>query len=506
MANKNPIIDAFIVNARIPAVLPQRKALIIGQSNDADITSGVLYTEILNDKVVIKAQFGGNENLTKSILAFRENNPVNRLDVIPLNDNGVNYAGGLVVFTGSAAEENGTLKISIGSSYFNKYEVSVSKDDTPTEIGDALEALITADDLAWVSGVNTAGSVALTANNAGTVGNDIGIRVEGEIAGITSTITAMTAGSTDPVLTSLFDVIAKERYDVIIAPLYVQSVLATELDSRFNPSNTILDGIGYFCEMETATNQGTSLDAIATRNINYECNKKINDADLKGGAILEQPTVIAARKGAFRILKRTQDANIARYMQNGLTSGGVPLNSIPYFNTEIAELPVIPTGKEYSDLEIATLEGKGGSVMTNNDTKTKIIMNKEFVVDVSITPNNRVQREDLIREVRETRFFRNKLRYVQSRLVSDGQEKDGQPDVSPSSYKADALGDWKFFVKQSLVRTKLENGESAKQLFIDTIESSFTINYSTGTITNDFLVSEVVALDKIIERIIPDFQ
>lgn len=506
MAQKNPIVQANIVNARIPAVLPLRKALIIGQSNDADITSGNLYTEIQNDEVVIKAKFGGTDNLVKSILAFRENNSVNRLDVIPLNDNGSNYAGGLVVFTGTSAEENGTLKISIGSSYFNKYEVSVSKGDTPTVIGDALEALITADDLAWVSGVNTTGSVALTANNAGTVGDDIGLRVEGEVAGITTTLTAMTGGSTDPVLTSLFDVIAKERYDVIIAPLYVQSALATELDLRFNPTNNILDGIGFVCENATATNLGTSLDAIATRNINYECNGLRDDADLKGGRILEQPTVIASRKGAFRILKRTQDANIARYMQNGLTSGGVPLNSIPYFNTEIIELPVIPTGKEFSDLEIITLEGKGGSVMTNNDTKTKIILNKEYVVDVSITPNNRVQREDLIREVRETRFFRNKQRYIQSRLVSDGQEKDGQPDVSPSSYKADALGDWKFFVKNSLVRTLLANGESAKKLFIDTINSSFTINFSTGTITNDFLVSEVVALDKIIERIIPDFQ
>jgi hypothetical protein len=504
MPNKYPIVNVTIGKARTPATIPQAKALIIGQSNDVNITSGLLYAEIGSDELEIKNKFGATQHITKSILAFREINKVNRLDVIPLNDNGGATAStGSIAFTGTASE-NGTLYISIGSSYFNKLAVPISKDDTATTIGDTLEALITADTISSVTAVNTTGTVALTSINKGTISNYIGLRVEGEVAGVSVALTAMSGGATDPVLTNLFNVIQDERYDSIAIPLYVLSDLITELNNRFNPTNKVLDGVGFVTNVDIFSNLSTALDTLDSRNITYQCRLKVDDADYKGSDILEYPEVISSRLAALRILRRTNGANITKYMVNGLSRGDISLNSIPYFNSPIQELSIIPEGKGFSETEINTLASKNGSILTNNSNKTSIILNRMRVVSQTVEPI--LNFEDTYRAIRDVLFYRLKDRYAQSRMVGEGQERAGQPDVSKSIFIADMLGDWQYLVDNSLIRTTTADGRDTKELFLETAEQTIELNFVEGRITVEFLAAIVTQLVEANITIIPDFQ
>jgi hypothetical protein len=502
--NRNPIINTYIVNARTPASTPDQKVLIVGQSNSANVTDGALVTEVGSDETVIKTKFGAKEHITQSILAFRENNKVNRLDCIALNDGAGTDATGTIVIGGTTATENGTLYVSVGSENAHRLTIPVTSGDTPTIIGDAIDTAVLADSTIPVTSANVTGTVTFTAVNAGTEGNFIGLKVEGEVAGITATITAMSGGATDPTLTTLYDVIEDVRYNVIIIPSYASAGTITELDNRFNPSNQVVDGIAIYTLQDTFANIGTALDALNTRSLIVSCNKLLTESDQKGGAILEQPQVIAARIGAIKALRLTEGANIAKYMVNNLTTGGIKLNGYPYANTPIAELPLAPTGKNFSKTEIATLVGKNGTTLVNDSSNTKIIMNETFVTSTSVT-KSRITAEETLRAIREVRFFRMKDRYAQHKLGTTGQEKNGEAIVTKESFIADSLGDWQYFVDNGLIRTTTADGESTKTIWKETMEQTITINFLTGTITDDFLAHITTELARVDENIIPDF-
>ena len=503
--NRNPIINTYIQNARVPATVPAHQVLIIGQSNDADVTTGALVTEIGSDEAVIKAKFGAKEHITQAILAFREMNKTSRVDAIALNDAGGGVvATGTLTLTGTAATENGTLYVSVGSENAHRLEIAVTSGDTPTVIGETIDTAVLADDTIPVTSNNVTGVVTFTAVNKGTEGNNIGIKVEGSVAGITTAIVAMASGATDPTLTTLYDVIEDTRYNTIIVPSYASAVTITELDNRFNPSNQVIDGIGIYCEQKSYADIGTALDLLNTRNIIYIANKLVSTTGKKGGAVLEQPHVIASRIGAIRALRQTTGANITKYMVNGLSTGGININGYPYANTPIAEFPLIETGNGFTKDEIATIVSKRGTTLVNDATGTKVILNEMFVTSSSVT-KARITAEETIRAIRKTRFFRMKARYPQHKLGTSGQEKGGQAIVTKESFIADGKSDWEYFVSNGLIRTETNEGVSTLSLWLEAMEETITTNFITGTITDDFLAHIVTELSRVDENIIPDF-
>lgn len=501
--NRNPILNVTIINGQTPAATPEHKVLIVGQSDDSNVTSGALVTEIGTNETDIKDKFGAKEHITQSILAFREINKVTRLDAIALNDASGTQATGTIVFTGPATE-NGTIYISIGSENAHRLSVGITNGDTATDIGDTLVAAINADSTIPVTVANVTGTVTLTAVNDGTEGNYIGMKYEGEVAGVTVTLTAMSGGATDPTLTTLYDVIEDVRYNTIIIPLYAQSSTVTLLDNRFNVSNQVLDGVGILCDVDTFANISTNLSSVNTRSLIYSCNKKLDETDQKGGAILELPQVIVARIGAIRALRLTEGSSITKYMVNNLTTGGIKLNGYPYANTPISELPVAPVGKNFTKSEIDTLVGKNGTTLVNDTTGTTIIMNETFVASTSVD-KSRITAEETLRAIRETRFFRMKDRYAQHKLGTTGQEKAGEAIVTRESFISDSLGDWQYFVDNGLIRTQTSDGQDTLELWKQAIKASITVNFLTGTITDDFLAHITTELARVDERIIPDF-
>ena len=504
MTNRNPIIQANIVNARIPAKTPEHKVLIVGQSNDANVTNGALETEIGSDEDVIRAKFGTKEHITQSIIAFRNINKVNRLDVIALNDGAGAEATSTIVITGPATE-NGTLYLSVGSEKRYRLAIGITNEDTATEIGDAIDDAILAATGVPVTSANVTGTVTFTASNKGTEGNFIGLKVEGEVAGVGYTLTAMTGGATDPTLTTLYDVIEAERYNTIIIPSYASAVTITLLDNRFNPTNNVLDGIGIYVLEDTFSNIGTALDALNTRSLIVGCNKLLTETDQKGGAILEQPQVISAIIGAIRALRQTDRANIAKYMTNGKTKGGIDINGYPYANTPIPELPLAPTGKNFTDdSEIPTLVGKNGTTLVNNSGNDKIILNEVLVTSTDIA-KSRITAEETLRAIRETLFFGMKSQYTQHKLGTLGQGKKGEAIVTKESFIADSQGYWQSFVDDALIRTLTNEGESTLDIWKETAEKTITANFLTGVITMDFIASITTELAEVFINVIPDF-
>ena len=185
-----PEVTASLRAAGVTAGLTPEKLLFVGQQNGGTAVTGALTQNILTTAAA-DALYGADSPLAAAIRRARRRNTETQFDAIGLDDNGSGVdATGIHLIVGTATEA-GELIFYVGSKKFDEYKIAVASGDTATVIGDALTAAITADTEAWVTAVNTAGSVALTAVNAGTFGNTIGLKVTGTVAGVTTSITGM---------------------------------------------------------------------------------------------------------------------------------------------------------------------------------------------------------------------------------------------------------------------------------------------------------------------------
>jgi phage tail sheath gpL-like len=336
-------------------------------------------------------------------------------------------ASGAVVFSGTATE-TGTIIVSIGSSINHSYEISVASTDTSEVIGDALVDAITNDDTSPVTAINTSGSVAITAVNNGLEGNFIGLSYSGAVAGITTTLTAMSGGSTNPSLTNIFDVIGAQRYQTIVWPeSYTLSTVVNFLNSRFNVDNNILDGVAIICATGSASSLSSTYDSENSQSLAVIGNKAISSDTQKGSGILELDYVIASEFAAIRSLRLSPDANISNYVitNNGAKDGygGPAIASLPYFNTPFYNLPTITSVYEFTDTEVTQLNAAGVSVVGNNIDNNQIISGEILTTYKTDVAGNQdvsfkyLEYVDTISNVRE--YISNGLRsrFSQSRLT-----------------------------------------------------------------------------------------
>lgn len=371
-----PEVTASLRAAGVTVGLTPEKLLIIGQQNGGSAVSGALTQNIGSDGAE-DTLYGADSPLAAAIRRARRRNGQTQIDAIGLDDaGGGTDATGACVFTGTATE-NGTISVFIGSKKFNEYEIAVTSGDTATVIGDALAALIAADSEAWVTSVNTTGSVALTAKNAGTFGNTIGLKVEGSVAGVTTALTAMSGGATDPTLTGVFDVIGNNRYQGIVWQFEQDlSELTDFLDPRFNVTNDVLDGRGFVSITDTYANHLVTLAAENSHELSINVDKLIDESTHRGPAILEIPFVKAAEFAAIRALRRTDDAVLGELVISRSTLdsfGGPHQNSKPYFNTPFPDLELPDVGDSFTNTEVENLLDAGGWVIDANRAFTDVV-------------------------------------------------------------------------------------------------------------------------------------
>ncbi len=262
-----PGVNIAIISAITEVPQQEQKVLFVGQKTAAGIAvNGELITDIQNDSSW-DVDYGENSMLADMIRNARALNTSSQFDAIGLSDNGTTFATIDIVMDGTATED-GELVISIGSFNNHTVTVSVSTSDTASTIGDAIESAIDGDARMPFSANNVSGTVTLTAINAGTYGNTMGVQITGVVAGITLIVADGTTGATDPVLTSVFDVIGDTRYQTIVWPYAADTTaLRALLDPRFNTTDNILDGVGITTAIGTATALSSTYSTLNSQSL-----------------------------------------------------------------------------------------------------------------------------------------------------------------------------------------------------------------------------------------------
>jgi phage tail sheath gpL-like len=513
MTVSNPIINITKAPAEQSISNAPQKVLIVGQQTGSVYTSGSLVESIGNANIEI-GNFGKGSQISEMVKAFKSANQVTRLDAIALDDNGSGVqATGSVAFSGTATE-SGALVVSVGSRINHKYSVSIASGDTATQIGDALVALINADAHKIVSASNTTGTVTLTANNAGTYGNGIGLEVKGIVGGVTPSVTAMTGGATDPVLTGLFDVIGETRYQTIIFPgNYDVTVVADShtstsslLDPRWNEDNAILDGVCVISKTDTLANLKTFLNSRNSQSLIVNAQGIVNDTLYKGSSIFELDDVIAAQIGAVRALRLTDGANIAQFViaSNLDARGGTHTASLPYMNTPLT-LPVLDTGKGWAKSEQSEINVAGGFFVGNNVSGTGVVLGQVYTTYKTDAAGNVDKTYQFLNNVDVTsagaEFIFNNLKsaYSQSRLT-DGSLVTGYNMVNENAIRGKLVELYNILSGEGYLLYRA--GEDNVKYFVDNLTISLDLLNGKATSTAKVpLVAQLRRLDLVLQAV-----
>ena len=427
---RQPKTSVNIIPAAIEAQNTGQKILFIGQkTSSGSATAGVLIQNIANGGVE-DALFGTDSMLATLIRANKKRNQQIQVDAIALDDSGSGtQAAGSFDISGTATE-SGTLTIIAGSERNHSYTIAVTSGDTATTVGDAIAAAITADTKCPLTASNTTGTVTVTAVNAGTYGNSIPLEIREQVAGISTAVTGMTGGATDPVLTGVFDPIANSRYQAVVWPYPSNTTeVRSVLDPRFNADGVILDGVAFTAINDTLANLTSLATPLNSQSLVVFGGKQENETNYKGGDLVEIPMLKPAAFAGFRALRLDVSAfSIADIViaTNGLRDsfGGPALASKPYFNTPFADFLPIKTGRGFDGAEIETLKDAGVSVVGNNTAGNTIITGEVVTTyktdsagnaDISFTFLNYVDTASQVREY----FYNNYVkRFSQDRLTT----------------------------------------------------------------------------------------
>jgi phage tail sheath gpL-like len=495
---QDPLVNANILGQQPPLTLDDHNILVVGQMTTGTATDGQLIEGVLTEKNA-NDSFGRDSQIAKGLrrIIRRMQSSTIRPTISAIGKvdaGGATAATATIVFAGTSTEA-GSLEIVIDSVEDGTYEIDVANGDTATQIGDKLVAAITANLNSPVTAANVTGTVTLTAVNAGTQGNTIGIKNTGTVAGVTVTVAAKLAGgATDPSTTGLFDVVTDKRYQSVLYPAeWGVTALTDFLEPRFNADNKILDGVGFVCETDTFANLNATLDGFNSgqgfRTLAYLPNKLVDRANLRGGAIFENPYTIAAEYVTIRGLRLTENSNIANITVNGISRGGFFMAAIPYHNTPFS-LPVIDSQDKLLDEEEKELIASGGLVLTNNKNNTGLLSRSGITTyklddqgnkDNSFKFLNFVDSQTIAREYM---FSNAKFRDFAQSALTDSEEV-----VSPSTYNAELVLGVFMGYYETLAKDKrytiFRAGNAPRQAFKRVVEETITINLTDGKVNLD---------------------
>jgi phage tail sheath gpL-like len=501
---KEPNFDFTISSALQTIRNTEQRVLIVGQQSSAGTaTSGQLYTQ-LGSVSDFGTLAGESSMIAEQYRNIREVNGVSRVDAIILSDAGGGTAAtGAFTVTGTATEA-GTVTLIVGSEQNYTFTIDIANSDTATAIGDTIEAAINANTKCPVTASNSTGTVTLTAVNKGTLGNKIGLVVDGTVAGVSIAITAMASGATDPTLTTVFDVIDGMRYQTILWP-YTASISIVEdlLDDRWNVTNAVLDGVAISTLIDSYANVLSALNARNSQSIVYFVDETINESAFKGSSIVELPWASAAQVGGIRALKLTDGANTSSLVVAGTGSndkvGGMHMASFPYFNmpTDMSPRTTGTASRGWTAVEQDAIKAAGGAIFGNNLSGTEVILGEvatTYKTDSASNPDvtfKYLEYVDTSSACREYFYNNCRARFAQTRLTLGG--------VLPNSSMVNAATIEAFFSKlyQDLALMSLvQIGETYSQFFKDNL--TITIDLSTGSVTASMKLPIVTQLRSLV--------
>lgn len=481
-----PETTVAISGASVQVANEPQKILVVSQKTPA----GTATSGDLNEN--IQADANGLAGITSMgaavVRAIRAVNSDTRVDAIFVDDNGAGTDATGSYTVGGTATENGELTIIVGSERNFKLTAAVVSGDTATDVGDTIEAAITA---AAANGIpvtanNVAGVVTLTAENAGQEGNFIPLEVRGSVAGITVAVAAMSGGASDPVLTGVLDPVSEVRYQTIVWS-WSQSLteLKTFVDDRFNVTDDVLDGLGY---SHTVGTLSSVLSDVGSHNsfMTLECFKNETGGSLEGSALVEIPYVSTALAAALRALRLTEGAAIADLLSGDVgfdATGGPALASRPLANTPVFELLPIQTGRGWTKNEVKQIRDAGGSTLSNNRAANAIVLGEQVTTRTTDNAGNPddsfkfVNYFDTSVNIREFYDSNLRSRFSQSRLT-DGSPVAGRPMANKQTIEAACIEFYSILAGPDFALTR--SGEAARKFFIQNL--LVTVDLQTGDV------------------------
>ena len=485
----------------------EQRALIIGQKTPAGTAvSGQLYTNLLSVNDVSDLAGAGSigDSMYRNI---RKTNGVSRVDAIFLSDaGGAVKATGVFTITGTPTA-TGELTFIVGSESDHSYIIPIALADTPTTIGTLLASAINADTKAPVTGANVAGVVTLTANNGGTLGNLIGIAVDGSSAGVTVALTAFSAGATDPVLTTVFDPIENLRYQTI-AWAYGSNTatIGNFLGARWNVANNILDGVGVMTINSTYGNALSTLNALNNQSLAIFVDEPVNETAYKAPSVFEMAWCATAQISGIKALKLTTGASTTGLVIAGTGSndrfGGMHMASFPYFNMPTSMSPRTSgtTSRGFTQQEQDGIKNAGGAIYGNNTSGSLVILGEVATTyktdnasntDVTFKYLEYVDTSSVCRE-----FFSNnaRARFGQTRLTRGG--------VNPNTSMVNTATIEAYFCQlyQELANMSLtQDGDEFMSFFRENL--NVTIDMSAGLVTAKLTLPIVTQLRQLLADI-----
>lgn len=439
----NPKVSVNKLPAVLPAGLDAQKILVVGQKlATGNAIAGQLYENISEGDVIKK--FGAGSMLQGQLdpifKIFKDNasNKLPRVDVIPLDDDGagVQATSDLVIgaVSGTEATESGEVIFYVAG---RKYTLPVVKGETIANIGAKFETLLT-DANAPFSVSELTNTITMTARNKGSVGNSFPVKIEGleydganwTIGNVSFVINAFTGGLTDPTLTGVLDVVDEIRYQTCLAPIeYGTDFLVKDfLDNRWNVNNKILDGIAIYGDTDTKANLITLGEGIDSQNV-YIAGNQLQAETLFKGDLTKLPAYqVQSQIGALRAMRLTESANILNFTPASTYgaldgAGGKHIGSLPYFNTILKDIDVLPEKLGFKSDEIVELNTAGISVIGNNDEGTSVLMGQAFTPYKTdgVNPDETFKKLNIVdtMSLSAEYFYKNlKKRFVQSRLTA----------------------------------------------------------------------------------------
>ncbi len=500
-----PDVTLNILGATVPVGNTAQRCLITAQMLAAgSATAGDLYSDV--QQTDIEALFGLGTQIDNEFDAFRSINDITPIDVIPLDDPTGDAAIGTLTFAG-AATEAGSYEMVVGDERRGKATITVSSGDADTVVATAFAtayALLTRCVAPATVNGGTPEQVDFTCRNDGTEGNFIPLKLTGEVAGLTTALTVMAAGTGVPTLTSVFDVVGQTRYQEVPLPgTYGTDELIAFLDARWNVNNRVQDGTGYVTVSDTKANHQTALGLLNSQSIDYQCAKQeVATDNYKGPEVTETLPGRSCMVAAIKALRLTDGADISAYVDAAGgpsdATGGAAAGSLPYFNTPLP-IPVMPDTFGWTDLEVTELNTAGGYVIGNNTAGNSMLIGEvvtTYKTDIAGNPDLSFKYQnyaDTISQVREYMFNNIKADCNQSRLTTG----DLVPDRKINNVNSIRNKFTRYFGILSgpdFVLTVA--GEAARNYFIKNL--TITINATTGLVTGSMKVPIVTQLRTIV--------
>lgn len=450
-----PLVGLNIVGAQTVVPNSAQKILLVGQKTTGSAVALEIEENISSSGNPEDALFGADSMISDMIRTIKSVNKVNQIDVLVLEDLLAGTARQLTMtFTGTSTEA-GSLNLSVGGKS-HTFSLVLAAGATAQDASDSAAALINASMTSPFSASSGVGAIlTLTAKNKGTVANDLGVGVSGSVTGIGVSVAETVAGAGDPVLTSILSGV-QERYQAVVWPYTSQGsdikIISDFLDARRNVNNNIVDGVAFVTVLGSEASVLTKVSTLNSDSLVVFADKAVSNPTFVGPAQNEPGYNKSALVAGIRALRLTDGESISAFVTSPAARdqfGGPASASLPYFNTPLARLPLIPQGRGWTDVEIENLFDAGVSVMGVNRTGTTPLLGE--VVTTRLTDNagnpdlsfRFLNAVDTMSQVREFFFNNYKSRYAQSRLTAGAltPERDMANEASIRAFSKDRYED-----------------------------------------------------------------